>query len=487
VLAKQLAQILTELCRGSDVTTDAPADMDQRFESLRGYGRLPRGRENRGRALNNQQIVAALLGLTAARPGWAGHVATIIARLKPVGGKSEIFGGAATLTDALSNLLDDKSLRECIVAVRLSVAEIGTNSHGLAVITYEYDGARCQLSFVRDEAVSLLRPGASFDAALRNAPVSRELVFNRRFFERLARKIEDARAHPSPPIGDESEYDKEDAERARRQRLGVTALSRFLSVGVDNQVTWPNKEMPIEFDRYTLVLMPKTRDHVQSIHVDLHANRLSSEEAMTVINRFLSLLTWCDDQFAIAQDGWSGNPVPVAVLKRNLAFTTAYHWVFNRNIPTSAEAQRALALYREARNAEQNFMIGYAVLNYYKIIEIHHHGWPASTKWVAANLPAILNDRHDQAGIATFLAACGTEAPEMYIYAACRVAVAHVSPNRPSDPDEFDELRRLHNAADVMRRLARRFIIVELGISDSPFGDADEPETEQMGTSVPSS
>jgi hypothetical protein len=195
---------------------------------------------------------------------------------------------------------------------------------------------------------------------------------------------------------------------------------------------------------------------------------------MTLINRFLSVLTWCDDQFAIAQDGWAGNPIPVAVPQRNLAFATTHQWIFQRNIPESEEARRALALYREARNAEQNFMISYAVLNYYKIIEIHHHGWPASTEWVADNLPAILDDRHDQHGIQKFLEACGEEKPEMYIYAACRVAVAHVSPNRPSDPDDAGELRRLHNAADVMRRLARRFITVELGISDRQFVRDDE-------------
>jgi hypothetical protein len=452
--------------------------MDQRFESLRSNGKLPRGREKRGSALTNEQIVAALLGLVAAHSGWAGHVATVIAKLKPVGGQTDAFGGATTLTDALSNLLADQAARASIIAVRLSVAEAGTNSHGLAVVTYKRAGTRHQLSFVRDEAVSLLQPGAQFDAELRNAPVSRELVFNRRFFERLAREIKYARAYPSPPIGDGAEYDREDAERARRERLGATPSSRFLNIGVDNQVTWPNKEMLIEFDRYKLVLMPKTGDHVQSIHVDLHENRLSMEEAMTVINRFLSLLTWCDDQFAIAQGGWSGNPVPVAVPRRNLAFTTAYHWVFNRDIPVSDEVRRAIALYREARNAEQNFMISYAVLNYYKIIEIHYRGWPASTKWVADNLPPILDDPQDQAGIATFLAACGTEKPEMYIYAACRVAVAHVSPNRPSDPDEFAELRRLHNAADIMRRLARRFIHVDLGFSDSPFGQT-KAESEQ--------
>src|SRR3546814_15095417 len=83
--------------------------MDQRFESLRGCGRLPRGRENRGRALTNEEIVAAILGLVAAQPGWAGHVATIIARLKPVGGKTDVFGGAATITEALSHILADQT------------------------------------------------------------------------------------------------------------------------------------------------------------------------------------------------------------------------------------------------------------------------------------------------------------------------------------------------------------------------------------------
>jgi hypothetical protein len=476
MLAKQLAAALMELMRGSDVTPDTSQEMEQRFESLRGYGRLPRERENRGRALTNEQIVAAILGLVATQPGWAGHVATIIAKLKPVGGKTDLFGGAGTLTDALAYILTDKDSAASIVCVRLSVAEAGTNSHGLAVITCEREGARHDLAFVRDEAVSLLQPGSQFDADLRNTPISRELILNRRFFERLAREIDYARAHPSPPIGDGSEYDREDAENARRKRLGATATSRYLNIGVDNQVTWPREETLVDFDRYRLVLMPKTKEHVQSIHIDLHANQLSMEVAMTVINRFLSLMTWCDDQYAIAQDGWAGNSVPIAVPKRNLTFTTAYHWVFNRSIPASDEVRRALALYREARNAEQNYMVSYAVLNYYKIIEIRHHGWPTSTKWVADNLPAIVHDPHDKEGISAFLAACGEEKPEMYIYAACRVAVAHVSPNRPSDPDDLTELRRLHVAADVMRRLARRFISNELGVSDCTFGETDAVE-----------
>ena len=470
MLAKQLSNILTELSRHSDVTTDTPLDMDQRFESLRGYGRIPRGRENRGRGLTNDEIVAALLGLVAAQPSWTGHVATIIAKLKPVGGKTNAFGGAATLTDALSNILADKAVRESIVAVRLSVAEAGTNSNGLAVILYESEGNRQSLSFVRDEAVSLLQPGmeTKFDAELRNAPVSRELVFNRRFFQQLAREIDDARAHPSPPIGDGAEYDKEDAERARRERLGAKPSSRFLNIGVDNQVTWPRQETLIEFDRYKLVLMPKTKDHVQSIHVDLTANQLSMEEARTVINRFLSLMTWCDDQYAIAQDGWSGNPVPVAVPKRNLAFTTTHHWVFSRDIPASEDVRRALALYREGRNAEQNFMISYAVLSYFKVLEVRYPEGKFIKPWIAEKFPLLGNGENDDR-IVALLKASGDEAIEEYLWKACRVAVAHVREKHPSDPDSALELRRLHNAAGIMRRLARYFIREELGVSESPF------------------
>lgn len=421
--------------------------------------------------MTNEQIVAALLGLVPILPAWAGHAATLLACLKPVGGKTDAFGGAANLTDALGEVLADETARDSIIAVRLSMAEAATNSHGSATITYEHGGSRHCLSFVRDEAVSLLQPGAEmiFDTELRDAPISREIILNRRFFERLSRAVNDARAYPSVSINDGSEYGEEDAERERRLRLGVTLSSHFLHIGVDNQVTWPRKESLIEFDRYKFVLMPKTTDNVQSIHVDLHANGLSAEEALTAVNRFLSLLTWCDDQYAVAQGGWSGNPVPVAVPKHNLAFTTTDHWLFNHDVPASDEIRRALAVYREARNAEQNFMISYAVLNYYKILEIRFHGWPEATKWVAGNLPAVLGEQQEQESNSKFLAACGQETPEMYIYAACRLAVAHVSPNRPSDPDESAELRRLHNAAGVMRRLARRFIQVELGFSDHKF------------------
>ena len=100
-------------------------------------------------------------------------------------------------------------------------------------------------------------------------------------------------------------------------------------------------------------------------------------------------MTWCDDQYAVAQGGWSGNPVPVPVPKRNLAFTTTDFWAFDRQIPSSDEARRALSLYREARNAEQNCLVSYAVLNYYKIIELHYPEGPEARGWIARTFAVI--------------------------------------------------------------------------------------------------
>jgi hypothetical protein len=99
-------------------------------------------------------------------------------------------------------------------------------------------------------------------------------------------------------------------------------------------------------------------------------------------------MTWCDDNFAILQDGWSGNSVPVPVPKSNLGLITAYSWIFDRKIPASPEARKALAIYREGRNAEQNYLISYAVLCYYKIVELKYRGKAEARSWFGTNYAA---------------------------------------------------------------------------------------------------
>jgi hypothetical protein len=468
--AKNLARILGLLCQNSDVPYGTPQELDRRFDSLRRYGRLPRGRERRDEKLSNTHIATAVFGLVPTHSGWAGHVAIILEGLRPVGGVESSFFMAGTLSDVVGILLSDEKARKSFIRMTLTVAEIGTNSHGGAEVVYLNDGEKRRAYFVPKEAISLLSKGREvdydFDRDRMNAPTLREMSFTQEFFRRLARECELAERFPAPPDGDGSEYDAEEAEQKRYRKLGVRKSSRFLHIGVDNQVTWPKEEMLITFDQYRLVLMPKTKEQVQSVHVDLMANRLDDRAAMTVVNRFLSVMAWCDDNFAIAQFGWSGNPVPVPVSKRDLAFTTVHDYIFDRKIPHSEEARRALALYREARNAQENGFISYAVLNYYKIIEIRNPGKEAARKWFLTNFEVLRTASKRDDDINRFLAICGSEPPHKYIHDSCRIAVAHAGKHSKSDPDDAHEIVRLHTAARVMHRLARRFIEQEFEISD---------------------
>ena len=54
---------------------------------------------------------------------------------------------------------------------------------------------------------------------------------------------------------------EETCKEVRALRLGLTSHSTFLNMAVENQVTWPNTEMVVEFEGYRLILLPKTRDN----------------------------------------------------------------------------------------------------------------------------------------------------------------------------------------------------------------------------------
>jgi hypothetical protein len=100
MFAKDTEILLSMLCQKSDVAriTD---DVAQRFEALRRYGKLPKGRERRAQQLTMGEIAAAILGLGPVNPKWAGHGAIILCDLYPVGGQVASFFGTETLQHAV--------------------------------------------------------------------------------------------------------------------------------------------------------------------------------------------------------------------------------------------------------------------------------------------------------------------------------------------------------------------------------------------------
>jgi hypothetical protein len=140
--------------------------------------------------------------------------------------------------------------------------------------------------------------------------------------------------------------------------------------------------------------------------------------------------------------------------------------MFDRKIPVSDDAKRALAIYREARNAQQNFMVSYAVLNYYKIVEIGHRGRGGVKNLFRDNFASLRQQNAYRQEFERFAKISNGEQPHEYIYNACRLAVAHAGKDSTSDPDDPNELVRLHTAGDNFRIFARHFISSQFGISD---------------------
>jgi hypothetical protein len=68
-------------------------------------------------------------------------------------------------------------------------------------------------------------------------------------------------------------------------------MDKWLNVAVKGHATWPTKETKVTFGGYELLLKPATNDTEQSVHINLKG--ISEQEALTLINRFLSILSWC--------------------------------------------------------------------------------------------------------------------------------------------------------------------------------------------------
>jgi hypothetical protein len=443
----------------------------KRFESLRGYNLLPRGRENAGARLSNYQIANAVLAFGHQHPGFGGHASLILGNLCPVGGEAAAFLHTKTLRDTIAALVNDENASSGLTRLTLSVEkDFGGEEYG-AVIRCKDTGPT---SFVSKYAFSQLHPGAekTFDHDRIGKLSAIERTLSAKFFRDLARHVALTRHLDRPLKTDWQEYETEEEKAEFHKKLGARSSSHFLHLRVDAQVAWPKEPTRMEFGGHNLVLFPKTKDNAHSVSIDLTHERISAEAARTLINRLLSVMSWCDDQPASLHEGWSGNPVPMPVFKKDLAFATMNQWLFYRSLPSDEKLMRCLAYYRDGVNAESVGLGSHAVLSFFRVFETRYDKKKSAIAWVNAAISGVKKSIRDNA-LKEFEAerlSIGVDAGT-YIYENCRVATAHAARDMPSDPDGAKELGRLLVASEVIRRLARFFIEQEFAFSSSYLSD----------------
>ncbi|MCG8510110.1 MAG: hypothetical protein MI741_12855, partial [Rhodospirillales bacterium] len=263
MIAKQLESILADKAAKTDFSHRSPSDLVQRFQSLRGFGLLPKGRGKNAQQLSSSEVVAGILSLVTETPGKAGIASKVLKGLRPVGGVEASFEKCATFGEALARILEDRESVASLVEVRVSGSEIAINSHGRAAITYVSEGLPKTTYFVGQTALSLFQRGAeeTFNPLSQHSPIINETIFSQRFFYRVSRAF-----HMPPPISqlqDQSDLDEDEEElkkEQRAQKLGIRPSSNFLNIGVNCHVAWPKEETVVEFEGYKIVLMPRTKD-----------------------------------------------------------------------------------------------------------------------------------------------------------------------------------------------------------------------------------
>jgi hypothetical protein len=361
-----------------------------RFDSLRAYGQLPRGRDKAAQRLTNSEIARAVLGYVPTQSGLAGHVALIMGELRPVGGISASFSGAASLSDAMAALLSKDEACNALVSLTLSIARIPGNDEYQAKLLFEENGLRQTTTYVSKYALNLAVPAAEkdFDHDRPLSTNTRQLVLNREFFGQLKRGVDLSHQLDRPLKTDWREYETEEERNAFHRRLGARRGSTFLNLGVDTNVKWPKDPTRIRFGGHHFVLFPKTKENSHSISIDLHHECITDEDARTLLNRFLSVLSWCDDRHAILREGWSGNPVPVPVRRRDPEFSTMPIWMFDRSMPEDKALLNCLSYYREGLNAAEAEIASLAMLSFYKVFETdfkeleRHEIGPKTQEWI---------------------------------------------------------------------------------------------------------
>jgi hypothetical protein len=443
----------------------------KRFETLRGYNQLPRGREKAEQRLSNEEIARAILGFVPSLSGWAGHVALCMSNLRPVGGVDASFQNTSTLIEAMAALLSDDVHCTALVSLTLSIARIPGNDEYHARIVFEDAVERKSSSYVTKNALSLAASGAekSYDHEHPLSSNTRQLVLSQEFFRDLKRNVDLARHWDMPLETDWRDYDEGEERDAFNKRLGARMNSNFLNLGVDTTVTWPKEPTRIEFGGHQFALFPKTKDYAHSISIDLQAERITFEEASTLFNRFLSVLSWCDDRHAILREGWSGGHIPQPVPRRDLWGSTMLYWMFHQSMPEGEQLLNCLSYYREGLNAAEAGIASQEVLSFFKVFEMKREGKSFKNS-IAREFDEACSSV-PEAVMKRFHVDRGKVSVEDYIFDNCRIASAHASKKFPSDADMSSETRRLSVAGEIMQALARHHIRTVFGFSETYLSD----------------
>jgi len=230
----------------------------------------------------------------------------------------------------------------------------------------------------------------------------------------------------------------------------------FLVVGLDAGIFWPSKETQVHFRGHKILLRPETETLMPSVVLEYEPS-MTNEEALFLVRRFLSSLSWIEGSY-LREEIITGGGLPINVGKSNTKHVSLHFNVDYLPDPQDSKAQLALALYREAQGVNS---IPHQFLGYFKIINILYNNSKKQIDWINNTVNKI-----EDPDVQSRLSSLKNQPNDVgrYLYESGRCAVAH-SFNEPIvDPDNPTDRRRLSDDLPVIKALAEYLIEHELGI-----------------------
>lgn len=250
-------------------------------------------------------------------------------------------------------------------------------------------------------------------------------------------------------------------------------MDNWLNLGISGGCCWPKKEQVIPFGGFELLLKPATKNTEQSVHINL-SKGISWIDAMTLVNRFLSIISWCDGNNKgmdiIEGLGGSGSPVPIGIPIRARNIGSSFAFPFYRDIEKDSKKNLALALYREGLVTDS---VALSFLSLFKIINIFYNDKrKVKTKKNdliegLRNLLPFIKDKLAQQRLQE-LQKTISDIPDYLYRRRCAIAHAFISPT--IDPDSVSDSRDLSQDTWVVRAVADYLIENKLRISKSITG-----------------
>jgi hypothetical protein len=248
----------------------------------------------------------------------------------------------------------------------------------------------------------------------------------------------------------------------RQDAPGLMKPGSWLVINIEPKMPWPSITQSFEFEDHEVWLIPITEDAYPGLAV--RNARLPRDEALAMLYRALSMISWLEDGGAVVVSRGGGSPLfPIYGSKnqrltiRSDPFDDSQFIIIN-----SDDAKLALALMREGRGLRHP---AYSFLTFYRVLELALPHGSKRGNWMSEAVERIQDSRAQEALQELRKDYQGDVG--VHLRDSGRSAIVHATKRPIANPDNPADYIRLDRELPIIESLAVMAIEEIIGVQTS--------------------